>query len=55
MLAFFAAAFLICLIPENNYRTRTRKGFASMVFAAIAMVWCVLCLSAESVFVYFNF
>lgn len=55
MLAFFAAAFLICLIPENNYRTRTRKGLASMVFAAIAMVWSVLCLSAESVFVYFNF
>ena len=55
MLAFFAAAFLICLIPENNYRTRTRKGFASMVFAAIAMAWSVLCLSAESVFVYFNF
>ena len=31
------------------------SGKKGMILAAIAMAWSVLCLSAESVFVYFNF
>lgn len=55
MLMFFLSAFGICTIPANNYRRLERNNWATMVFAAIAFVWGFLCLSNESVFVYFNF
>lgn len=55
MLFFIAAAFLICLLPDNNYKTMKRTGIINMIFCAIALVWGILCLSSESVFVYFNF
>ena len=55
MLIFLVSAFLICLIPENNYRTVGRTNAFNMVVCAIAFIWGFLCLSAESTFVYFNF
>ena len=55
MLAFILAGFGICLIPENNYRAMNKLGFVSMILCAAAFVWAFLCLSSESVFVYFNF
>ena len=55
MLSFIIAAFVICLVPENNYRNKNKFGVVSMVFGAAAFVWAFLCLSSESVFVYFNF
>ncbi|MCM1303498.1 MAG: MBOAT family protein [Lachnospiraceae bacterium] len=55
LLLFTVSASLICLIPENNYRRFRKNGYISMIFAAAAFVWAFLCLSSESVFVYFNF
>lgn len=55
MLMFILTAFLICLIPENNYKTQNKRNVINMVMAAAAFVWGFLCLSSESVFVYFNF
>ena len=55
MLLFIIASFIICLIPENNYRNRNKFGIVSMIFGAAAFIWAFLCLSSESVFVYYNF
>lgn len=55
MVVFLAFSFFICLVPENNYRSSKKLGIISMAFCAVAFVWAFLCLSAESVFVYFNF
>ena len=55
MLVFFAAAFFICLVPENNYRTRYKRSPGSAVLAAVAFAWSFICMGGESVFVYFNF
>lgn len=55
LLIFTVAAFIICLVPENNYRTQERRNVTNMFFAAAAFVWGFLCLSGESVFVYLNF
>lgn len=45
----------ICLIPENNYRNVKQLSISMIVISAVAFVWGVICLSSESVFVYFNF
>ncbi len=45
----------ICLIPENNHRNMKKLNIPSMVLAAAAFVWGVLCLGGESTFVYFGF
>ena len=55
MLLFILAGFIICLVPENNYRQGNKLGIVSMVLCAAAFVWAFLCLSSESVFVYNNF
>lgn len=55
MLLFAVSAFFICLVPENNYRKLLKNNYISMVLAAAAFVWGFLCLSSESVFVYFDF
>ena len=55
LLIFTVSAFLICLIPENNYRKLLKNNYIFMILAAIAFAWSFLCLSSESVFVYFNF
>ena len=55
MLVMTAGAFIICLIPENNYRDMKKLSVFNMLFCAAAFVWGFLCLSSESVFVYFNF
>ena len=52
---FLISSALLCLIPENNYINRDRIGPGSMILCAVAFVWAFLCLSSESVFVYFNF
>lgn len=48
-------AFLICLLPENNYRKMLHNSRATMMLAAAAFVIAFLELSRESVFVYWNF
>ena len=55
MYFFIASAFFICLVPENNYRKVDKTNVSNMIICAIAFVWGFLCLSSESVFVYFNF
>ena len=55
MLLFIIASFVICLVPENNYRNRNEIGIVSMVLCAMAFVWAFLCLGSESVFVYNGF
>ncbi len=55
MLIFLAAGFLICLIPENNYRRLNKTGLLSLIPCAVAFLWAFLCMSTESVFVYSGF
>ncbi|HCK88979.1 MAG TPA: membrane-bound O-acyltransferase family protein [Erysipelotrichaceae bacterium] len=55
MLVFILVSSAVCLIPENGYRTRAKLNPFSFVLAAICFVWGVLCLGAESTFVYFGF
>lgn len=55
MLLFILFAYIICLIPENNYNKQTKNNVFTMITAAIAYAWSFLCLSSESLFVYFNF
>ena len=54
-LLFYAAALLLCLIPENNFRTGDRLTPANAALAALAFFFAFLHLGGESVFVYFNF
>ena len=55
MIVYIVMAFVICLIPENNYKTYKRLSVLLMLLAAVLFVWGFICLSSESVFVYFNF
>ena len=55
---FLTAALLLVLIPRNNHEWLTEKGSlsrASALLAACALIWSVLCLSTESVFIYAGF
>ena len=51
---YVIAAMGICLVPDNNYKTRNRLSIGTMIVAAIAFTWGLICLSSESVFVYFD-
>lgn len=55
MTLFILAAIIICFIPENNIKNKDKFGVGSMLLASGAFVWGILCLGAESVFVYFGF
>lgn len=55
LIIFVLCAYGICLIPENNYKKLETNNWLTMVMAAVAFVWSFLCLSSESVFVYFGF
>lgn len=55
LLLFTITAFVICLIPDNNYHKLKSNNWITLILSAIAFVWGFLCLSSESVFVYFNF
>lgn len=55
LLLFLSGAFFICLVPENNYKKLKYNNAFTMILAAVAFVWSFLCLSSESIFVYFNF
>ena len=55
MLLFIIAAFLICLVPDNNYRKMSKINVFNMIVCAIAFIWSFLCLGSESIFVYYNF
>ena len=55
MLMFLISGSVICLIPENNYRNRFKLNYLNLALASLAFVWGILCLGAESTFVYFGF
>ena len=55
MILYVLFAMGICLIPENNYKNLEKRSVCRMLLAAVAFVWGFICLSSESVFVYFNF
>ena len=55
MLLFMVGSFLLCLVPENNYRNLSKNHVLYMIAAAAAFIWGFLCLGSESVFVYYNF
>lgn len=55
LLLFTFAGYGICLLPENNYKKLDSNNWFMLIISVIAFVWGVLCLSSESVFVYFNF
>lgn len=55
MLLFILSGYGICLMPENNYRNLKKNSWFLLVPSSIAFIWSFLCLSSESVFVYFNF
>ncbi len=52
---YLIAAFVICLIPENNYKARKNLSIWTMAVTAILFFTGVICLGKESVFVYFGF
>lgn len=55
MVLFIIVSMAVCLIPNNTYKKVENNTFVSMVLAAFAFAWGVLCLGGESVFVYLNF
>lgn len=55
MILMILAAFLICIIPENNYKRKFNPTIKSMILAVLALVWSIISLSGESAFVYLNF
>ena len=55
LILFTIAGFVICLIPENNYKAQNSVNLVNMILASAAFVWAFLCLSSETVFVYFGF
>ncbi len=55
MLIFVLVACIICFVPENNYKRKNKMNIRSLLLASFAFVWGILCLGAESTFVYFGF
>ncbi len=55
MLFFTFGALFLCLVPENNYKHKKKNNYFYTFLASLAFVWSFVCLSSESVFVYFNF
>jgi len=52
---FVVAALAVCLIPENNYKTRNTLRASNIAPAALAFAWGVIALGGVSSFVYFGF
>lgn len=55
MILMTVFSLIICIVPENNYINMNKLNYRNMVSCAFVLVWSILCLSSESVFVYFNF
>jgi hypothetical protein len=55
MIIFVIAAYVICLVPNNNYREKNRLNIVNMFLTALCLVWGILCLGTESTFVYYGF
>lgn len=55
MIVFIMISLAICFVPDNNYRKLKKNSIVTMFLSAAVFVWSFICLSSESVFVYFNF
>ena len=55
MLFYIGAAIFICTVPENNFKQAKKLTIPNMIICGITFVMSLLCLSSESVFVYYNF
>lgn len=55
VLLFLIAAFIMCLVPENAYRHRNTFRPLGTVSTSLIFVWALMCLGAETSFVYFGF
>ena len=55
MIIYLIAAFVICLIPKNNYDDRYNLKWYTLVLAIISFIWGLLCLGSDTIFVYFGF
>lgn len=55
MLIFILVACFVCFVPENNFRKKGSLNIGSLLLASFAFIWGILCLGAESTFVYFGF
>lgn len=55
MIVYLIVSYGICLLFENNYKKLEKISWITMFVSSIAFVWGFICLSGESVFVYFNF
>lgn len=55
MLIYIALSFAICMLFENNYKKLKTNSCIMLIISVIAFVWGFICLSGESVFVYFNY
>ncbi|MBQ4416181.1 MAG: MBOAT family protein [Butyrivibrio sp.] len=51
----FVFLFLMCVIPENNYKRRYVFTNRSLVWTLTLLVFCIVSLGKVSVFLYFNF
>ncbi len=55
MLIFILVGCIVCFVPENNFRKKNSLNIGSLLLASFAFIWGILCLGAESTFVYFGF
>jgi D-alanyl-lipoteichoic acid acyltransferase DltB (MBOAT superfamily) len=55
MLIFTLVGCIVCFVPENNFRKKDSLNIGSLLLASFAFIWGILCLGAESTFVYFGF
>lgn len=55
MLIFILVACFVCFVPENNYRKKDNLDIGSLLLASFSFIWGILCLGAESTFLYFGF
>ena len=55
MLIYFAAAFVIVLVPKNVERREYRTNTGSLLTTLVLLVICLLSMSSVSTFIYNNF
>lgn len=51
----FVCLFLLCVLPENNYKRRYEATNGSLAWTLALLVFCIVSLGKVSVFLYFNF
>ena len=55
LIIYVLLGYVICLIPENNYKRLKNNSYIEMFFAALLFIWAFISLGNESTFVYLGF